>query len=83
MILGLRTLQSALQCIAIGTNTDTDHDADFCQNDSMVAMAITEDVTAEATMVPPLPHGVADGGKLNVASRFHAMRDEIVRNPLL
>ena len=48
----------------------------------MVAMAITEDVTAEATVVPPLPHRVADGGKLDVAARFHAMRDEIIGNPL-
>ena len=82
MILPLRKLQSTLQRIAIGTNTDTDHDADFCQNDSMVAMAITENVATEATVVPPLPHGVANGGKRNVAARFHAMRDEIVRNPL-
>ena len=49
----------------------------------MVAMAITENVATEATVVPPLPHGVANGGKRNVAARFHAMRDEIVRNPLL
>jgi hypothetical protein len=48
----------------------------------MVAMAITENVATEATVVPPLPHGVANGGKRNVAARFHAMRDEIVRNPL-
>ena len=82
MILPLRKLPSTLQRIAIGTNTDTDHDADFCQNDSMVAMAITENVATEATVVPPLPHGVANGGKRNVAARFHAMRDEIVRNPL-
>ena len=82
MILPLRKLPSTLQRIAIGTNTDTDHDVDFCQNDSMVAMAITENVATEATVVPPLPHGVANGGKRNVAARFHAMRDEIVRNPL-
>ena len=82
MILQLRKLQSTLQRIAIGTNTDTDHDADFCQNDSMVAMAITENVATEATVVPPLPHGVANGGKRNVAARFHAMRDEIIGNPL-
>ena len=71
------------QCIAIGTDANTHHDADFRKDDSMIAVAITEDVATETTVMPPLSHGVPDGGKLGAAPRLHAMRDEIVWNPLL
>lgn len=83
MTLSLREPQEIPQRIAIGTDTNTHHDADFCQHDSMIAVAITEDVATETTMMSSLPHGVPYCGELGVAPRLHAVRNEIVRDPLL